>query len=76
MTSTTADGPALADEDLPGKGSGPARDAGDPFGADTLPAPRGGPPAPHVTPLTPERAPGGRDSHQLQQQQAARTGGP
>ncbi|MFB8025663.1 MULTISPECIES: ABC transporter ATP-binding protein [unclassified Streptomyces] len=41
MTSTTAGGPALADEDLPGKEPGPDPDGTDPFDADALPAPPG-----------------------------------
>src|SRR6478735_6058409 len=76
MTSTTADGPALADEDLPGKGSGPARDAGDPFGADTLPAPRGATRALLVSLLTPMRARVAVTSLLLLLQQAAVQAGP
>ncbi|WP_329233007.1 ABC transporter ATP-binding protein/permease [Streptomyces sp. NBC_01460] len=41
MTSTTADGPALADEDLPGKGPGRGAEGEDPFDADALPTPPG-----------------------------------
>ncbi|MET8712714.1 ABC transporter ATP-binding protein [Streptomyces sp. NPDC004735] len=76
MTSTTADGPALADEDLPGKGSGPARDEGDPFGADTLPAPRGATRALLVSLLTPMRARVAVTSLLLLLQQAAVQAGP
>ncbi|MEU8708107.1 ABC transporter ATP-binding protein [Streptomyces sp. NPDC048565] len=41
MTSTTADGPALADDDLAGAEAGRAPDGEDAFDADALPAPRG-----------------------------------
>lgn len=56
MTSTTADGPALADEDLPGREPGPAGGDGDAFDADALPAPRGATRALLISLLAPLRA--------------------
>lgn len=76
MTSTTADGPALAGEDLPGKGAGRERPDGDAFDADALPAPPGATRALLASLLAPMRARVVVASLLLLVQQAAVQAGP
>ncbi|MFD3608862.1 ABC transporter ATP-binding protein [Streptomyces atroolivaceus] len=76
MTSTTADGPALADEDLPGNRPGGAPGDGDLFDADALPTPRGATRALLISLLAPMRARVAVVSLLLVVQQAAVQAGP
>ncbi|MEV7102511.1 ABC transporter ATP-binding protein [Streptomyces atroolivaceus] len=76
MTSTTADGPALADEDLPGNRPGGAPGEGDLFDADALPTPRGATRALLISLLAPMRARVAVVSLLLVVQQAAVQAGP
>ncbi|WP_103760303.1 ABC transporter ATP-binding protein [Streptomyces sp. SM10] len=76
MTSTTADGPALAGEELPGKEEGRERPDGDPFDADALPASPGATRALLASLLAPMRARVVVASLLLLVQQAAVQAGP
>ncbi|MFD6280311.1 ABC transporter ATP-binding protein [Streptomyces sp. NPDC060209] len=76
MTSTTADGPSLADEDLPGEEPGRTHGDGDPFDADALPTPRGATRALLTSLLAPLRARVVVASLLLLVQQAAVQAGP
>nr|WSS71308.1 ABC transporter ATP-binding protein/permease [Streptomyces sp. NBC_01175] len=77
MTSTTADGAALADEDLPDGDAGPREPGGaDAFDADALPAPRGATLALLTSLLAPLRARVVVASLLLLVQQAAVQAGP
>ncbi|MFI8002586.1 ABC transporter ATP-binding protein [Streptomyces sp. NPDC086010] len=76
MSSTTADGPALAGEDLPDGVPGPARPEDDAFEGDSLPTPRGATRALLMSLLGPMRARVVVASLLLLVQQAAVQAGP
>ncbi|MGW8883536.1 ABC transporter ATP-binding protein [Streptomyces sp. NPDC055749] len=79
MTSTTTDGPALADDGLPPEepaGGKAAAPAGDPFDRDALPAPRGATRALLASLLRPMRGRVGVSALLLVLQQAAVQAGP